>query len=235
MPSIRVTSSSPQFLELALTALLGQSSIVLSDEHHQVFSNPVRHFDRIHDAADRFVVTAQIVDLARQILLNGASDARIQKLRLPRAIEIAERSAVSLSTSTLRSAWVRHSMNGISGPEWACKVVAVIIDAVQHHGRNREHHSRRREFPFGQDVMDQAAVHTPVAILERMDIDEAESGGRCLEHRRRSVFAHAVVRLQQPAHQIVEIIGRAPMNSGSGSPWWSRSPRNTPSGAARRG
>jgi hypothetical protein len=34
-----------QFLELALTALLGQSSIVLSDEHHQVFSNPVRHFD----------------------------------------------------------------------------------------------------------------------------------------------------------------------------------------------
>jgi hypothetical protein len=30
-----------QFFELALTAFFGQRSIILSDEHHQVFSNPV--------------------------------------------------------------------------------------------------------------------------------------------------------------------------------------------------
>ena len=82
---------------------------------------------------------------------------------------------------------------------------AVIVDAVQHDGGNRKHHARRREFPLGQDVMDQAAVHTPVAVLERMDIDEAEGGGRRLQHRVEAVFAHAVVRLQQSAHEIVQI------------------------------
>jgi len=61
-----------QFLELSLTAPIGQSSIILPYEHHQVLSNPVRHFYLIHDAAGRFVVTAQIVDLMRQILLDGA-------------------------------------------------------------------------------------------------------------------------------------------------------------------
>ena len=77
-----------QLLELALTALLGQSAVVLPDEHDQVLSEPVRHFDRIHDAADGFVVTAQVVDLARQIVLDRAPDARIQELRLRRAVEI---------------------------------------------------------------------------------------------------------------------------------------------------
>ena len=106
----------------------------------------------------------------------------------------------------MRSGVGRHSMKGISGPEWACKRCAVIIDAVQHHGRNREHHPRRRELPFGEDVMDQAAVHAAVAVLERMDIDKAEGGGRRLQHRVNAVVAHAVVRLQQAAHEIVQII-----------------------------
>jgi len=61
-----------QILELALTALLGQSAVVLSDEHHQVFGNAIGHFDRVHDATDSFVVTVQVIDLARQILFDGA-------------------------------------------------------------------------------------------------------------------------------------------------------------------
>ena len=55
--------------------------------------------------------------------------------------------------------------------------------------------------------MDQAAVHAAVAVLERMDIDEAECGGRRLQHRVDAVFAHAVIRFQQAAHEIVEISG----------------------------
>ena len=82
---------------------------------------------------------------------------------------------------------------------------AVIINAVQHDGGNREHHARRRELAFGEDVMDQAAVHAAVAVLERMDIDKAEGGGRCFQHRVNAVLAHAVVRLQQAVHQIVQI------------------------------
>lgn len=54
---------------------------------------------------------------------------------------------------------------------------AVIVDAVQHDGGDREHHAGRGELPFGQDVMDQAAVHAAVAVLEGVNIDEAEGGG----------------------------------------------------------
>jgi hypothetical protein len=65
--------SRPEFL---FTPPPRQGPIVLPDEHNQVFSNTVRHLDRIHDAAGRFVVTAQIVDLARQIVFDRVSDAR---------------------------------------------------------------------------------------------------------------------------------------------------------------
>ena len=68
MPSIKATSSSRSCFELAFAAPLGQAAVVLPDEHHQVFRNPVRHLDGIHDAADGFVVAAQIVDLARQVV-----------------------------------------------------------------------------------------------------------------------------------------------------------------------
>jgi hypothetical protein len=30
----------------------------------------------------------------------------------------------------------------------------VIVDPVQHHGRHREHHARRREFALGEDVVE---------------------------------------------------------------------------------
>ena len=81
--------------------------------------------------------------------------------------------------------------------------VTVIVDAVQHHRRNRKHHARRREFSLGQNVMDQAAVHAAVAVLERMDVDETEGGRRRLAARGRAVIAHAIVRLEQAAHEIV--------------------------------
>ena len=95
---------------------------------------------------------------------------------------------------------------------------AVIVDAVEHDGRNREHHARRREFPLGENVMNQAAMHTPVAVLERMDIDETEGGRGSLQDGVEAVIAHAVVCFQQTVHEILQISGLAPMNSGIGSP-----------------
>jgi len=55
----------------------------------------------------------------------------------------------------------RHQRSGMG-----LQRCAVIIDAVQHHGGNREHHPRWRELSFGEDVMYQTAVHSPVAVLE---------------------------------------------------------------------
>jgi hypothetical protein len=66
--------------------------------------------------------------------------------------------------------------------------------------------------------MDQAAVETPVAVLERMDVDETERGRRRLEHGVDLSLAHALVRGDHPLHQGGRSCGRAPMNSGSGSP-----------------
>ena len=55
--------------------------------------------------------------------------------------------------------------------------------------------------------MNQAAVHAAVAILERMDIDKAEGGRRRRQHRVNAIVPHAVVRLQQAAHEVAQIIG----------------------------
>jgi hypothetical protein len=55
-------------------------------------------------------------------------------------------------------------------------------------------------------MMDQATVYAAVPILERMDIDKSESGCRRHQHRVDAIVAHAVVRLQQAAHEIVQII-----------------------------
>src|SRR5216683_3130145 len=126
-----------QLLELILTAPLGERTFILPDKHHQVLGNPVRHLDRIHDAADGFVVTPQIVDLARQILLDGAPDAGIQKLRRFRAVEIpiqiggrVEHLDVALGCRPPLDK--RHERAGVG-----LQGRAVILDAVQHHGRNR--------------------------------------------------------------------------------------------------
>jgi hypothetical protein len=45
-----------------------------------------------------------------------------------------------------------------------------------------------------------------VAVLERMDIDKSEGRGRGDQHRVDAVVTHAVVRLQQTAHEVAEII-----------------------------
>src|SRR5207249_4989686 len=67
----------------------GPMAFILADEHHEILRNPVRHLDGVHNAADGFVVAAQVVDFARQILFDGAADALIQELGLLRAVEVA--------------------------------------------------------------------------------------------------------------------------------------------------
>lgn len=47
------------------------------------------HLNGIHDAADGLVVTAQVIDLAREVLLDRAFDAAAEKLRFSGAVEIA--------------------------------------------------------------------------------------------------------------------------------------------------
>ena len=43
--------------------------------------------------------------------------------------------------------------------------VAVGFYSIKHDRRNREHHARWRELSFGQNVMNEAAVETTVAVL----------------------------------------------------------------------
>lgn len=77
--------------------------------------------------------------------------------------------------------------------------VAVVVDPVEHDCGDREYHARRCEFSLRQNVMDQATVETPVAVLERMDINETERRRR-LEHGVELSLAHALARGDHPLH-----------------------------------
>ena len=55
-------------------------------------------------------------------------------------------------------------------------------------------------------MVDQAAVHAPVSILERVYIDKTEGGRRRLQHRVNAVFAHAAVCFEHAAHEVVQIL-----------------------------
>jgi len=103
----------------------------------------------------------------------------------------------------------------------------VIVDAIEHHRGDRERPCPAAlKTPLGQDVVDQAAVHAAIAVLERVDVHEPKRG-----RRRFSNWVKARLRAcgrwlsSRPAMRSLRSPGRAPMNSGSGSPLWSRSPQ----------
>src|SRR6266576_1178764 len=77
-----------QFFEFAHPPPLGQLPFVLPYEHQKIFGQPVRHFYRIHDAPQRLVMPAKIVNFARQILLNCPLYASIEKLCCLRGVKI---------------------------------------------------------------------------------------------------------------------------------------------------
>lgn len=61
--------------------------------------------------------------------------------------------------------------------------------------------------------MDQASMQAAVSVLNRMDIDKAEGGYR-RRHRVYTVVAHAVVRLRQTGHKVVQVIRARPNEFG---------------------
>ena len=83
----------------------------------------------------------------------------------------------------------------------------VLIDLVEHHGRYREHHASRREFSFGENMMDQTAVQPAISILEWVNIHKPKCRGRRLQYWIEVTFPHAVISLQHSLHQIFEIRG----------------------------
>jgi len=100
---------------------------------------------------------------------------------------------------------------------------AVIVHAIQHDGRNRKHHARRREFPFGENVVIRHLCMRPFPSWK----DGHRQSRRPLRppsERINAVLAHAAVCFKQAAMRSVRSSGRAPMNSGNGSPLWSVRP-----------
>ena len=60
----------------------------------------------------------------------------------------------------------------------ALQHLPVLVDAVEDGGRDGEHHAGRVEAARRQDVMDEIAVDAAVAVLERVNEDEAEGQDR---------------------------------------------------------
>ena len=84
---------------------------------------------------------------------------------------------------------------------------AVVLDAVEHRGRDRNDHARRSEFSFRENVMDETAMHAPVAVLERVHIDKAEGGDSRMQYRVDTIIAHAIIRLEQAVHEVLQVGG----------------------------
>jgi hypothetical protein len=77
--------------ELVLAAPFGNPSAVLAHEHEQIQHKMTRHLGDCHDAALRFVLAAEKLDLIGQIMLDGARHAGIEKLGLDDAVEVAKK------------------------------------------------------------------------------------------------------------------------------------------------
>ena len=77
-----------QFLEFIIPPFVGQSPFVLPNEQKNAFCEPVRHFNEVHNAAQRLIATAEIIDFAGQIALDRSRDARVEKLRRFRGVKI---------------------------------------------------------------------------------------------------------------------------------------------------
>jgi hypothetical protein len=84
--------------------------------------------------------------------------------------------------------------------------VAVGVNPVEHDRGDREYQAGRCEFSLRQNVMDQVAVETSVAVLERMDMDETERRRPRLEHGVEFSLAHAFVRGDYPLHQGLQVL-----------------------------
>src|SRR4051812_40863773 len=88
----------------------------------------------------------------------------------------------------------------------ALKSGAVIVDAIEHDGGNRKDDSGRREFPFRKDMMDEAAVHSSIAVLERVDIDKSEGSRGRVDYGIHTVLTHPIVGFEQPVDEVGEIL-----------------------------
>jgi len=104
----------------------------MPDEHHEVFGEPVRHLDGVPDSAERLVVAAQILDLARQIVFDGAAHARVQEFNRAGAVEVSVQVSgviqdldVAVGCRALFNDWHQRA-----GMRLQCGPVA--IDPVEH-------------------------------------------------------------------------------------------------------
>ena len=192
--------------EFAFAAPFGEHAAVLAHEHDEVLREAVGHLDGFHDSTLGFVLAAQEVDLLRQIVLNGASNAFVKELCLAGAVEIAIEIGgvvcdldVPIGRCSPVDEW--HERGGM-----ALKRVPVIVDSVEHNRRNREDHSRRRELPFGENMVNQAAMKPAVAVLVRMDIDEAESRRRRLQNRINIALTHTLVCGEHTRQQTGKVV-----------------------------
>ena len=86
-------------------SFLGQCTFVQPDEEEKIVSEPIRHFNGIHDSAARFIMAAQIIDFMRQVVLDGSPDAFVEKFR--RVIGLKRRQTFSICLFLWRSVSAR--------------------------------------------------------------------------------------------------------------------------------
>jgi len=131
----------------------------------------------------------------------GARNASVEKLRRLSAVEISIHVGRIVQDLDV-SLGCRAPFDEIhQGARMRAQRVAVGVDSVEHDRGDWEHHAGRCEFSLRQNMMDQTAVETPVAVLERMDVDKTEGRRRRMEHGVELSLAHAFVSGNNSLHQ----------------------------------
>src|ERR1019366_9350432 len=116
-------------------------------------------------------------------MVDSLLDAGVQEFRVVRTVEIAIQigRVVQDLYIPLRC---RTPLDEVH--QWrsmALQALAIFIDAREHDGRNWKHDPGWRELALHEHVMNETAMKSAVAVLERMNVHEGKSSCRRLEDR----------------------------------------------------
>ena len=113
----------------------------------------------------------QVIDLTGKIVLYGSADTRIQEFSFFRAVEIAIKIGRVIQDLHIPIRCRPPLDKGHQRRRMCLQRVTVFVDTVQHDGRNRKNHARRRETALGKHMMNKAPMQATVSVLKRMNID----------------------------------------------------------------
>ena len=114
----------------------------------------------------------EVSDLRREVLPDGLEDARIQEFRVQRRIEVpvvVDRPICDLNVVTLSLLPFDEGQESLG---IGLEHLSIVRDSIQGDTADGEDDSGRSQAPDGQYMVQQPAMESPVAVLQRVDVHQ---------------------------------------------------------------